>query len=173
MVNWEAVGAIAERTGAIGVILSLVYLALQIRQNTTQMENNASLMRAESERAVKTHGGHFNLTMANSKQLSGVFRRGLENFDALEPDEQVQFSFFFAELLSAMDLAFAERSTGVGGTAAFDAHLRGVRPLLLTPGGRSFWRIYGGRSGSREFQQYIDSEVFSADQVGQASPPSP
>ena len=29
--NWEAIGAIAESLGAIGVIASLVYLASQIR----------------------------------------------------------------------------------------------------------------------------------------------
>jgi hypothetical protein len=31
--NWEAVGAIAELLGAIGVIASLVYLAIQIRMS--------------------------------------------------------------------------------------------------------------------------------------------
>ena len=32
--NWDAIGAIAERLGAIGVVVSLLYLATQIRQNT-------------------------------------------------------------------------------------------------------------------------------------------
>ncbi len=32
--NWDAIGAIAELFGAVGVIASLVYLAVQIRQNT-------------------------------------------------------------------------------------------------------------------------------------------
>ena len=31
--NWNAIGAIAELLGAIGVIVSLVYLALQIRDS--------------------------------------------------------------------------------------------------------------------------------------------
>ena len=35
--NWDAVGAIAELLGAIGVIASLVYLATQIRQSREQM----------------------------------------------------------------------------------------------------------------------------------------
>ena len=35
--NWDAVGAIAESVGALGVIFSLVYLALQVRQNTQQI----------------------------------------------------------------------------------------------------------------------------------------
>lgn len=34
VVNWNAVGAIAELIGAIGVVGSLVYLATQIRSNT-------------------------------------------------------------------------------------------------------------------------------------------
>ena len=32
--NWEAIGAVGEVAGAIGVIATLTYLAVQIRQNT-------------------------------------------------------------------------------------------------------------------------------------------
>ena len=35
--NWEAIGAVGEVVGAIGVILTLGYLAVQIRQNTAMM----------------------------------------------------------------------------------------------------------------------------------------
>lgn len=31
--NWEAIGAVGEILGAIAVLLSLAYLAVQIRQN--------------------------------------------------------------------------------------------------------------------------------------------
>ncbi len=40
--NWDAIGAIAELLGAIGVIGSLVYLATQIRQNTTTVRASGS-----------------------------------------------------------------------------------------------------------------------------------
>jgi hypothetical protein len=32
--NWDAIGAIAETLSAIAVVATLIYLALQIRQNT-------------------------------------------------------------------------------------------------------------------------------------------
>ncbi len=32
--NWEAIGAMAELAGAVGIVASLVFLALQIRRNT-------------------------------------------------------------------------------------------------------------------------------------------
>ena len=57
--NWEAIGAIGELVGAVGVIATLAYLAVQIRQNSqavrsstrsdiakTQMEINFILARA-------------------------------------------------------------------------------------------------------------------------------
>ncbi len=36
--NWEAIGAVGEVAGAAGVIASLIYLAVQIRQNTRSVE---------------------------------------------------------------------------------------------------------------------------------------
>lgn len=36
--SWEAIGAIGEVVGAAGVIASLIYLAVQIRQNTRSVE---------------------------------------------------------------------------------------------------------------------------------------
>ena len=39
--NWEALGAIAETLGAIGVIATLVYLATQIRNNTNELKGEA------------------------------------------------------------------------------------------------------------------------------------
>jgi hypothetical protein len=44
--NWEALGAIAELLGAIGVIGSLVYLGMQIRHSALQTELNTKTMRA-------------------------------------------------------------------------------------------------------------------------------
>ena len=32
--NWDAIAAIAEGLGALGVIASLLYVAVQVRQNT-------------------------------------------------------------------------------------------------------------------------------------------
>ena len=34
MMNWQAIGAAGEVLGAIAVLLTLIYLTLQIRQNT-------------------------------------------------------------------------------------------------------------------------------------------
>jgi hypothetical protein len=39
--NWQAIGAIGEIGGAVAVLVSLIYLATQIRQNTKMMRSSA------------------------------------------------------------------------------------------------------------------------------------
>ena len=46
--NWDAIGAIAELLGAIGVIASLIYLATQVRQNREQVSHMLSNALRES-----------------------------------------------------------------------------------------------------------------------------
>ncbi len=36
--NWDAIGAIGEILGALGVLVTLVYLATQIRENTRSLQ---------------------------------------------------------------------------------------------------------------------------------------
>ena len=46
--NWEAIGAIGEVLGAIGVIVTLAYLAVQIRQNTRDIRCYIRALRSGS-----------------------------------------------------------------------------------------------------------------------------
>lgn len=46
--NWEALGTIAEIVGAIAVVVSLVYLAIQIRTNTKAIKASSSFEVAHS-----------------------------------------------------------------------------------------------------------------------------
>jgi hypothetical protein len=90
-VNWDSVGAVAEMLGGFGVIASLFYLGVQIRQNT------------RSVRAASYHG-----IVANLSSLSGAIGRdadsanittvGGENPEGLNSKEQAQF-----RLLSVSD----------------------------------------------------------------------
>ena len=41
--NWEALGALAELLGAIGVIATLLYLSRQINHNSKQLEGSSTI----------------------------------------------------------------------------------------------------------------------------------
>ena len=50
--TWDAVGAIAELFGALGVILTLLYLSRQIENNNKQLEESALVAITEYERSM-------------------------------------------------------------------------------------------------------------------------
>jgi len=60
--NWDAVGAVAELIGALGVIASLIYLAIQIRQNSQSVK-------AESVRELLSQSSDLFLGAATSPEL--------------------------------------------------------------------------------------------------------
>jgi uncharacterized protein with PQ loop repeat len=46
--NWEAVGAIGEIIGAIAVVVTLIYLAVQVHQNTKSVQASTYQLVAEA-----------------------------------------------------------------------------------------------------------------------------
>jgi hypothetical protein len=56
--NWNAVGAIAETLGAVAVFLTLVYLSLQIRQNTRAVKSSAVDASINSAMSVRSELAH-------------------------------------------------------------------------------------------------------------------
>ena len=82
--NWDAIAALAELTGAVGVIASLFYLAIQIRQNTRSV-------RASSFHAVVTNLSNFSGGLGRDADGADVWIRGQRDFQALNPKEQARF----------------------------------------------------------------------------------
>ena len=78
--NWDAIGAIGEVLGAIAVIFTLIYLAVQIRQNSasTRAQIRQSLAEAQIEYMNLRATDPF-LRTALEKMFMGI---------ELDPDEQ-------------------------------------------------------------------------------------
>ena len=89
--NWEAIGAIGEVLGAAGVILTLGYLAFQIRQNNRHLAHEAQRSRAQAVRenmkimteyaeiCMKDSDGE-TLTSAESFQLVNIWYGALWSY---------------------------------------------------------------------------------------------
>ena len=94
--NWEAIGAVAELLADIGVIVSLVYLASQIRHSREQMRQNTRAVEAQVSWAH--WNSVYNIFHARAENpelmtLVGTFRSwNREQIEALrdERDPQLQ-----------------------------------------------------------------------------------
>ena len=83
--NWEAFGAIGEIVGAAGVIVSLIYLASQIKNQYTESQVTAV-------NNLTYQWNAFMGDMAGDSELARIWVKGLNDFHALDSTEHVQFS---------------------------------------------------------------------------------
>ena len=74
--NWEAVGAIGEAIAAAGVIATLVYLALQIRQNTQTVRAATFQQAAAASTALAEQ-------LSRDPELTRIFVSGVNELGSL------------------------------------------------------------------------------------------
>ena len=94
--NWEAVGAMAELAGAIGVILSLIYLALQIRPTTRTLQG--STVQSMHDSAVQRL-----LAVANNDNLADRYLKGMQDPSSLHGRERLQLDQFLQAMLRGFE----------------------------------------------------------------------
>ena len=81
---WTAAGAIGEILGALGVIISVIYLAAQIRStsrslNTTIRDNVFNAL------------DQWNYQLTADPEFAWMFHRGLQSYDSLDEKERPRF----------------------------------------------------------------------------------
>ena len=81
--NWDAIGAVGEIVGASAVVLSLAYLAVQIR-----LQNRES--RASTVTHLTEQWNSATLAVAQNGELAKVWTAGLRG-EALPEDERARF----------------------------------------------------------------------------------
>ncbi len=165
--NWDAIGAIAELLGAIGVIASLVYLAGQIRHSRDQMSQNTRAMRAGTFQ-------EFDRTMHESANdalrvpgLDRVVRLGMDNFDQLNEDDAFRFSFWMTSVSTRFDTANYLFREGMLDESRWQRTLQELRVFLEMPGVVQWWRQVRHPSLSPDFaalvEEILGEEAQSAD----------
>ena len=136
-----------ELIAAIATVITLAYLAFQIRSNTIAM-------RAEARRANRAESAATFRMIAGNSEVAKILRIGLAEPATLDPTEAVQFRFLFAELVGSLETAYKEWRLGTADEDELLETLRHVRPLLASPGGREYWR-QDGPGYDAEFREYM------------------
>src|SRR3954467_13071067 len=86
--NWEMLSAIGQLAAAIGVIPSLIYLAVQIReQNKERRRAGINILTAQWSDLVKT--------AQENREFAKVFLQGMQSFQNLDAPAKLSFSAFF------------------------------------------------------------------------------
>jgi hypothetical protein len=82
---WDAVGAIAELLGAIGIIGSLIYVASQVRASTVASK-------VESKLRLTQNMVDYDDLLISSPELNKIMIDGRKSIETLSKSEYLQFS---------------------------------------------------------------------------------
>lgn len=139
---------IAEIIGAIAVVVSLIFVGLQISQNT-------AATRASASQAVHSAFADWYQSVQSDPALLSLSTRGMQDYDALSPTEKSQFiALFMSFSLDTQDAFYKWRDGSLDPELWRTWELVSMN-LYSTPGGKAFWqeRSYLFAQSYRDFIQ--------------------
>jgi hypothetical protein len=130
--NWEAIGAMGEIIGALVVFLTLVYLALQIRQNT-------HATRAASHHAITDALNQLNLTLAADEKIAGIWIGGMNDRSSLTDVQRERYDALLRAYMHACDTMYYQAQVGAGDNGLWKAEERYLALILTSAGGKDWF----------------------------------
>lgn len=150
--NWQALGAIGEIVGAGGVIVSLLYLASQVRNNSRQL-------RHASAQAVLDKLNGLIGQLAFTAGAGDIWTRGLSGLEALEDDEElVRFSSMLLQAFWAYEEVLHYRRAGLIEDWAWTHAKAPIEHFMRTPGFQEWWRRRSDWFGE-EFRSHVNGSM--------------
>ena len=130
----EQLSYFAQIIGSAGVILSLVFVGLQILQNTAALQRN-------EHNSTMSQWTVLRMAIAENRELAEFMTVGLSGERALDAADQLRLEQFLQEHAWAAFHIWDRTQRGVFAKGTFEmtggAHLR---TLLMTPRGSAWWR---------------------------------
>ena len=115
--NWEAIGAIGEILGAAGVIVTLAYLAVQMRQSNR-------LAKRAAVQGVLAGRAEMNRFIASDPVLNELVWKGMESPDELDEGEWRRFEAVFSTVIRHYEAIFLDNQEGLLPPPASGARMR-------------------------------------------------
>ena len=135
----QDLGSVGELVAAVATVATLIYLSVQIRQNSR-------LVAASISASTRDSSNENARILASSTAASHIYRSGIEDRGALDPDEQQRFD-------SMIYLAFTNLNQ------QFD-HGNDISKLagwfLVSPGVCEWWEVYSVSGFPDDFAAEIE-----------------
>jgi hypothetical protein len=134
--NWEAISAVGEIVGAIAVVATLIYLAVQVRRSTAATQ-------AASVQAAAATDHEFLLTLGSDPVMAPLWATYLATPEILTDNQQMQGHLLMASLLRRLENIYIQNQLGT----------------LSEKGWRSRHAMFNVIANSRGYSAYLDSQM--------------
>ena len=130
--NWEALGALANLLAAIGVIATLIYLSIQIRQNTKAVRSSSiqNLVQSFSTTAQAA---------VENEYIVPLLLKANAGSDNLSEQERGRLHFWFIMTFRRFEGVYFQRDLGIVDAEVIDGFERSHISILTSKSAQSWW----------------------------------
>ena len=151
--NLEQLANLGELIGGIAVVASLIYLAVQIRQNTRTVKS--ATLAENSQLWVSM------LLTLGDKNNVPAFSYGYFPLENMDPQKFTQFQLQCRAFFVSMEQQHYQYMQGTLDAETYEGYARSIsRTILPFPGFRLYWDI-NGEDFSPLFREHLD-ELFAS-----------
>lgn len=147
--NWDAVGAVADVVGATGVIVTLAYLAIQIRQNT-------HAIRGATLNAITQHMQYENRWSA---EIGPSFRKALHRPEEMDEEDAWQVGEWLTAAFVARQNEYSQFRQGLLSERDWRNSKKIIGIMLGSDWTRGWWVTYGREPFSDEFVDAVNDII--------------
>jgi hypothetical protein len=159
-VNWDAIGAIGEIVGATAVVITVVYLAHQVRKQTQESRLSAT-------RDISARWDEVMETLISNPDLVEMYGTAVQDYNALPNKERLWASFCFQRLFRVMEQQLLHNRISNIEDDYHQSMSRAFFEFLTFPGVQQWWENVD--MFSDEFQKYVRKRLIEAKSQGYSS----
>ena len=157
----EEIYYIGQTVAVVALVVSLVFVGVQIRQNTRAT-------RAASHNAVSDSLNEINRLFAENADVTRIWIAGINNRQALSEEERWRFDSTLRAYMHVCETMYIQAGLGAGDKSIMLAEVEGIRLVITSPGSREWWaeNPYGFCD---EFRAYVADLAKSAEEAPRPS----
>ena len=151
----QDLGSIGELIAAIATVLTLIYLAFQLRQNTRAMRSSTfQQISAEMSQNVES--------FTTNPDLAAILVKAISGGSTFTPVEQLQFQGFLVMTFRRLEAVYVQHKLGSIEKDLVEGFERSLLPNLVLPNGSEWWAT-AKHTFHRAFVAHIDQRLENGD----------
>jgi hypothetical protein len=150
----QDLGSIGEFVGALAVVVSLVYVAYQIRQHSRQLEQNSRNLEATMFQASNDAVARWWALLAQDAALADLWARALMG-EKLDRTEAVRFESLLSIVFANFESVVQHSRVSAVNFDALEVSGPAIAQLLAVPHVERWWRRVAPQTFTVEFREAI------------------
>jgi hypothetical protein len=148
-----------EFLGGIAVVVSLVYLASQIRQNSRLLRSSTSAVTMDATNAVSR-------LIAEHPETARIYWAGLEDRSSLSDSDRQRFDPMVSMTIGAFDQEYDFFLDGMMSERVWNRRRRSMTWTMQQRGMQQWWSNWGRTLYEPEFRDLVDGLIREGEAAG-------